>query len=41
MEEEDKKAERGNFKELPKERSSRYKENIYNNFYISCIGLLS
>ena len=30
-----------NFKELPKERSSRYKKNIYNNFNISCIGLLS
>ena len=39
--EEDKERELGNFKELPKERSSRYKKNIYNNFYISCIGLLS
>ena len=43
MEEEDKKAELNSeiWKKYEKKEAKNLKKNIYNNFFISCIGLLS
>ena len=43
MEEEDKKVELNSeiWKKYEKKEAKKFKKNIYNNFFISCIGLRS